>query len=78
MLSPFGEHLIAEEIETAVARAAEAIGASLNDYAVGALFPQQQGEIGRHLFVVEFAEEGIGGKRLETFTRVLDERALRT
>jgi hypothetical protein len=73
MLSPFGEHLIAEEIETSVARAAEVIGASVNDYVVGALFPQQEGEVGRHLFIVEFAEEGIDGGRLETFTRVLDE-----
>jgi hypothetical protein len=72
MLSPFGEHLIAEEIETAVARAAEAIGAGVNDYAVGALFPRTEGDLGRHLFIVEFAEERIDDRRLETFTRVLD------
>jgi hypothetical protein len=72
MLSPFGEHLIAEEIETAVAHAAEAIGAGVNDYAVGALFPRTEGDLGRHLFIVEFAEERIDDRRLETFTRVLD------
>jgi hypothetical protein len=72
-LSPFGEHLIAEEIETSVARAAEAVGAGINDFAVGALFPEKEGDLGRHLFVVEFAGEGGDGGRLETFAQVLDQ-----
>lgn len=73
MLSAFGEHLIAEEIETAVARAAQAIAAGVTDYAVGAVFPQNEGDLGRHLFLVEFAEEGVDDTRLATFARVLDQ-----
>lgn len=55
MMSAFGEHLIEAEIEEAVAKAAAAIGADVSDFAMGALFPERPGEVGRHLFVVEFA-----------------------
>lgn len=55
MLSAFGEHLIGEEIETAVAEAASAIGSDVTDYAVGARYPERPGELGRHVFVVELA-----------------------
>ena len=53
-LSAFGEHLIGEEIEEAVSRAAAAIGAEVADYAVGAVYPAAPGELGGHLYVVEF------------------------
>lgn len=53
-LSAFGEHLIGEEIEEAVSRAAAAIGAEVADYSVGAVFPESAGERGGHLYVVEF------------------------
>lgn len=71
-LSAFGEHVIAEEVETAVARAAEAIGASVNDYAVGALFPRAEGELGRHLFVVEFAGGPPDEARISRFGQAVD------
>jgi hypothetical protein len=54
MLSAFGEHLIAEEIEAAVTAAAAAIGATLSDFAVGAIHPPEARAPGGHLFVVEF------------------------
>jgi hypothetical protein len=54
-LSAFGEHLIGEEIEEAVSRAARAIGAEVADYAVGAVFPAGAGDLGGHLYVVEFS-----------------------
>src|SRR5262249_25451909 len=53
--SAFGEHLIGEEIEEAVSRAARVIGAAVADYAVGAVFPAGAGEPGGPLYVVEFA-----------------------
>ena len=52
-LSAFGEHLIGEEIEAAVTGAAEVLDVHLTDYSVGALFPQDASEKGRHVFVVE-------------------------
>jgi hypothetical protein len=53
-LSAFGEHLINEEIEQSIARAAQEIGAVIADYAVGPVFPEHPGELGGHLYVVEF------------------------
>lgn len=55
MLSAFGEHLIGEEIESAVSDAAWAIGADVTDFSVGPVFPERPGELGRHLYIVECA-----------------------
>jgi len=53
-LSAFGEHLINEEVEGAIAQAASATGAGLRDWHVGPLF---MGRLGYHQFVVEFLRE---------------------
>lgn len=53
-LSAFGEHLIGEEIEDAVAAAAAAGGLTVTDFSVGALYPKAAGELGGHLYIVEF------------------------
>jgi hypothetical protein len=52
-LSAFGEHLISEEVEGAVAAASAASGASVRDWHVGPVF---RGAAGHHLYVVEFLE----------------------
>jgi hypothetical protein len=54
-MSAFGEHLIGEEIETAVAAAARLIGEPLTDFSMGALFWSGESSAGGHLYVVEFA-----------------------
>ena len=66
-LSAFGEHLIGEEVEGAMARAAEATGASVRDWHVG---PVVRGGIGHHIYVVEFLREP---DDLARFRAVLDE-----
>jgi hypothetical protein len=50
-LSAFGEHLINEEVEAAVAAAAADTGASVRDWHAGPVFHDP---LGHHLFVVEF------------------------
>jgi hypothetical protein len=75
-LSAFGEHLIAEEIETAVADAAAAISAYLTDYSVGALFKGPDNPRDGHLWVVEFTQTPEAA-RIENFAKVLDETLLR-
>lgn len=55
-LSAFGEHLIGEEAETAIAAAAQAIGASVVDFHVGPVFSDAHGQPGRHRWFVEFSE----------------------
>jgi hypothetical protein len=54
-LSAFGEHLINEEVEKAVTAAAAATGAAVVDFHVGPRFPAAPAELGRHLYLVEFA-----------------------
>jgi hypothetical protein len=65
-LSAFGEHLISEEVEGAVASASGATGATVKDWHVGPVFHEP---LGHHAFVVEFltppADPG-------AFTRALD------
>jgi hypothetical protein len=50
-LSAFGEHLISEEVEAAIATASAETGAAVRDWHVGPVF---QGALGYHQFVVEF------------------------
>ncbi len=50
-MSAFGEHLIGEEIENALAEAASKIGITITDFSVGAEFVPAH-----HLYVVEFSE----------------------
>lgn len=71
-LSAFGEHLIGEEIEEAVSRAAAAIGAAVADYSVGAVFPAGAGELGGHIYVVEFAGAPPGEAARATFAAAID------
>jgi hypothetical protein len=54
-LSAFGEHLIGEEVERAIADAAEGCGSSVVDFHVGPIFPESATAPGRHRFFVEFA-----------------------
>jgi hypothetical protein len=54
-LSAFGEHVIGEEVERAVARAAETTGAEVTDFHAGPAFPRLAGMPGRHCYLVEFA-----------------------
>ena len=72
MLSAFGEHVIGEEIEAGVAAAAAAIGAAVTDYSVGPIYPEQAGEIGGHLYVVEFAGGIPDAASLSEFGRAID------
>ena len=53
-LSAFGEHLISEEVERAVAEAAGAAGLAVTDFHVGPVFPEVSGLPGRHRYLVEF------------------------
>jgi hypothetical protein len=50
-LSAFGEHLISEEVESAIAFASSETGASVRDWHVGPVF---SGALGHHLYIVEF------------------------
>jgi len=55
-LSAFGEHLISEEVERAVALAAEATAATVADFHVGPVFPEVATALGRHRYLIEFVQ----------------------
>src|SRR2546423_12461593 len=76
ILSAFGEHLTGEEIEAAAAAAAAAISAGVRDFAAGALYPENPGEIGGHLFVLEF-ERAVSDAELARFAETLDRDLMR-
>ena len=53
MLSPFGEHLIAAEIDAAVREAAAGLGIGLAEYTVGPVMPERIGARGYHVYIIE-------------------------
>ncbi len=65
-LSAFGEHLINEEVEGAITRAATETGAFVRDWHVGPVFA---GTLGHHQYIVEFLRQP---DRLDRFREVLD------
>jgi len=71
-MSAFGEHLIGEEVEDAVAAAAQAISAAVTDFSMGAVFPAEQGDLGGHVYVVEFARMP-SPEAIARFAAVIDE-----
>lgn len=70
-LSAFGEHLINEEVEAAIAASSRATESTVRDWHVGPVF---EGALGHHQYVVEFLGEPADP---ETFGRVLDEELQR-
>jgi len=78
MLSAFGEHLIAVEIEEAVTAAADGIGARVVDYSVGAVFPSGSQTRGGHLFIVEFHEPVPSSDDQARFIEDVDRRLAET
>ena len=66
-LSAFGEHLISEEVERAVAHAGRVCGADAIDFHVGPVFPA--GRAGHHLYLIEFAA---GAPDLTKFAQEID------
>ena len=75
-LSAFGEHVIAEELEDAVARAAKLVENQVNDFSVGPVYPETTSDLGGHIYVVEF-ENSISEEQLLTFTNEVDQHLAR-
>ena len=73
-LSAFGEHLIAEEVEDGVVTAAKEIAAEVADFTVGPIFPEQAGDLGGHIYIVEFHGPQPTPTQLATFALALDKK----
>lgn len=69
-LSAFGEHLISEELEKAIAAASEQLGTYTAEFHVGPIFPSEPDRPGHHRYLVEF-----GGPvpDLQRFATIVDD-----
>ena len=76
VLTPFGEHVIHDQLESALAAASRGIGAEIAEYSVGPIFPGSEGAAGRHLYVIEFVGGVPEADALRGFARVLDEHLI--
>lgn len=73
MLSSFGEHISGELIETCVLAAAGAIAAQVSEFSVGTAFAEKAGgELGHHVYVVEFDAAINDPARVAAFTAAID------
>ncbi len=72
-LSAFGEHLIGEEIEGAVASAAAAIGAFVTDFSVSPIYPEEAEAAGYHLYAAEFSAP-VPAPDCAKFAQLVDEK----
>ena len=74
-LSAFGEHLIQEEVDRAIAFAASGCGVMTVDHHVGPVFPNDSHKPGYHHYFVEFRD---GSPRdLSQFVKLLDDELCR-
>ncbi len=73
-LSAFGEHLIAEEIDDGITTASRTHDLPVTDYSVGPVYPKNQGELGGHIYVIEFAGATPSTEALEKFALTLDQK----
>jgi len=73
-LSAFGEHLISEEIERAVASAARATGAEVEEHHVGPVFSTEATKPGHHRYLIEFRRKP---DDLSRFAQFIDEELCR-
>lgn len=72
-MSAFGEHLIGEEIEEAVAAGAEKINTSLSDFSLGAVYPKSTKDVGYHLYIVEFIRYPLSKNETSQFRKALED-----
>lgn len=73
-LSAFGEHLIEEEVEQAVAFAAQQAGVATTDFHVGPVFPATPSAPGHHLYLIEFRDQP--PRDLGAFSRAVDAKLI--
>ena len=67
-INAFGENLIVEHIENAVAEAAEAVGARIGEFTAGPVYPTETSRAGLELAI----EADLSGGRLDRFREAFD------
>lgn len=72
-LSVFGEHLVAAEVEQAVANAARIAELQVTDWTMGGILPETQGALGHHRLLIELIHRPKRGQ-LDLFAQSFDEQ----
>jgi GH3 auxin-responsive promoter len=76
VLTAFGEHVIAEQLDDAISHASRTTGLSVIEYSASSGFPAAGSVAGQHRHVVEFAGGQPGADRLTAFAAALDARLI--
>ena len=76
VLTPFGEHIIHDQLEDALGAAARATCLEIAEYSVGPVFEASGAVAGRHLYVVEFVGGVPSTDKLGAFAKTLDDRLI--
>ncbi len=74
VLTPFGEHVIHDQLEDALQLAARQLHAEIGEYSVGPIFPTRHAAAGGHLYVIEFVGGIPSANGLHRFAESLDAR----
>jgi hypothetical protein len=76
VLTPFGEHIIHDQLEDALQLAARETGLEIAEYSVGPEFASSGAVAGRHLYIIEFVGALPAPATLDRFSKVVDERLI--
>ncbi len=76
VLTPFGEHIIHDQLEDALQLAARETGLEIAEYSVGPVFLSEGAVAGHHLYIVEFVGGVPTPDRLAPFARAVDTRLI--
>jgi len=76
VLTPFGEHIIHDQLQDALGAAARATGLEIAEYSVGPIFAPSGAVAGRHLYVVEFVAGIPSTDQLSVFAATADQRLI--
>ncbi len=76
VLTPFGEHIIHDQLQDALGLAARTAGLEIAEYSVGPIFASSGAVAGRHLYVVEFVGSIPSPERLRQFAVAADQRLI--
>jgi len=70
-LSVFGEKIVNEELEAAIATATKKLGLNFHDFAVGSIFSKQVSTKGQHKYIIEF-KEALDDEHVQKLAEIID------
>jgi len=76
-LSVFGEKIVNEEVEAAIATASKKMGLNFHDFAVGSVFTKEATTKGQHIFIIEF-QETLDDECEQGLAKIIDKELIKT